>query len=134
LISWPESQNINSVSLNSKTASLFPFVLFFTAKAIPPFSAEAGKALRVIHSQLTSIQEALEKQLAVRGLGSSEVSVVRREAGAASRLAGLLWAHPQLHVGPFCQSEGPAADGATPDFYTQRKLQVGRRIAFYRKE
>lgn len=93
LISWPESQNINSVSLNSKIAPLFPFVLFFTAKATPPFSAETGRALRVTPSQLTSIQEALEKQLAVRGLGNSEACVVRWEAGEASGLAGLVWAH-----------------------------------------
>lgn len=92
LISWPESQNINSVSvsLNSETApSSICAILRSQSRAI--FFC---RVLHVTPSQLTSIQGVLEKQLAARGLGSSEVCVVQREAREARRLAGLVWAHP----------------------------------------
>lgn len=114
-ISWPESQNINWASLSSKTAPLFPFVLFLTATATPPFSAGAGRALCV-----TPSQPALSK-----GTGKAISSERRRELEGVwdevwgqgdkrAHRAGVTHSHVQDH----CAS--PTADGAAPDFYSQR--------------
>lgn len=64
LISWPESQNINSIQLNFKTGLLFPFILFFYAIILLPRQGKHCVPALTVHEYLRGTRKAMSSKRA----------------------------------------------------------------------